>query len=576
MSVIADFDLAVDYLVVGSGGGGLLSAIVASDAGLDVLVVEKGEYYGGTTALSGGVVWIPNNHLKEKAGLDDSDEKALRYLKSVMGDEADLNKLNIYIKYARIAAQYMDNNTEARWRAHPKFMDYFPENDGGTPGGRSIEPVPINGKRLGRERERLPASSAVIMKRFRMTASEGNVIAAMNLKSYWCLAKIIARYYLDIPSRLRGLSDARLTNGSALIGGLRLSLEKNNVPLWCDSPAVELIVDGDKVAGCVVEHEAKKIRIRATKGVLLATGGFAQNQALRSQYQVASASSEWTLSSVHSQGDAITMTKAVDAALEHMDTSWWTPVLKHRDGSNEFFLASRGMPHSIMVDQRGKRFLNEAGSYDEVGKGIHRANTETASAIPCYFIFDGTFRRNSPMGMQIPPSKIMPDSLLPADIFASGWLKKADSLAELAEQISVDVDTLAETVKRFNSFVPSGKDLDFRRGDSLHDHFFSNTKVGENREAPNPSLGGLVKPPFYAVEVFPGDLDTKGGLKTDEYARVLNTKGEIVEGLYAAGNCAGSMMGNFYPAGGSTIGPSLTFGYIAAKLVAGKLDELSL
>jgi 3-oxosteroid 1-dehydrogenase len=332
-----------------------------------------------------------------------------------------------------------------------------------------------------------------------------------------------------------------------------------DIPVWLNTPMKELIVERGRVVGAVVQHEGEDVTVKAKHGVLLATGGFSHNVALREQYQQAPTGSKWTAAAPGATGDGIIMGQQVGAELGFMDCAWWSPTYTLPDGRTLALISGKSYPGSIMVNKQGRRFTNEAQPYEDLVKDQYASEARGEGAIPCYLIFDANFRHKYSAG-HIKPGKIEDDRKIAQANWDSGLLTIAPTLDALAEKISIDAINLRATVDRFNSHAREGVDPDFGRGSTEHDRYYADRTVG-----PNPSLGPLEKGPYYALRCDPGDLDTKGGLLCDEYARVINTSGVIIPGLYAAGNTSAAVMGNTYPGAGATIGSAMTFAYIAAQ-----------
>lgn len=557
----------MDFLIVGSGGGGMTAAIMAHDLGMDTLVLEKADHYGGTTAMSGGVIWVPDNHLMKAAGIPDSREEALAYLRKVVGPEVAADRLEAYVDHAPQMLRYLESRSRVRFRAATQYTDYYAELPGGKPGGRSLDPVPISRRVLGDEEHRIvqPRGERVL-RRFMITAVEAHDVMSSPFHQARVMLVRLLMYYLDVPRRLAGLPDVRMTLGQGLVGNLRASLLDRKVPLWLGTAVRELVVEDGRVVGVLAEKEGKLLRIAARKGVLLAAGGFAQNTAMRKQYQQEPISNAWTNANPNDLGDGIRMGQAVGAALEFMQCAWWTPTFILPDGTPEALIVGKSMPGCIFVNKAGRRFVNEAAPYEDVVKGQYAANHASAPSIPCYMVFDARYRREYTIGNgRILPGKVMPDERVPPQYTESGFLQKGETLRHLAGKIGVDAEGLETEISRFNRFARSGNDEDFHRGESRQDRYYSDPGI-----KPNPTLAPLLEPPFYAIAIYPGDLGTKGGLKCDAHARVLDAAGAVIPGLYATGNCSGAVMGNSYPGAGSTIGPSMAFGYIAARDAAGQ------
>lgn len=559
--MLAGWDISTDFLVVGSGAGGMAAAVTAHQLGLRTLVLEKSACYGGTSALSGGVVWIPNNHHMATVNVPDSEQEAWIYLKKLIGDEVSDVRIKTYIRRAPEMLRFLEQHSLVRFDAADEYADYYPELPGGKPGARSLDPLPYSRRELCELETTMRAPThGQVLDRFMLTAKEAHLFLNFTWRTYMLLAWQLFRFFvLDISFRRRKRPDNRLTLGMALMARLRKSLQLRNVDVMLNTPVCELIVEAGRVVGVIARKGDKHLRIQATKGVLLASGGFAHNEAMRKQYQQHPIGTDWTVASPDDTGDGILMGQRVGAQLAMMHCAWWTPSLKLPDGRPEALIVGKSMPGCIMVNQRGERFTNDAAPYEDVVKGQYRAHSMESSSVPCYLVFDGRFRHNYPVGLTLGPGKAMPDAMLPREYLASGWLKKSDTLAGLAQQLKVDPVRLQATVERHNEFARTGKDLDFGRGDSLTDRYYSDHSV-----KPNSCMAPIAQAPFYALEIWPGDLGTKGGLLSDEHARVLAQSGEPIAGLYVTGNCSASVMGNTYPGAGATLGPAMTFGYVAA------------
>ncbi len=556
----------VDFLVVGSGGGGMAAAITAADCGARTLVVEKAASYGGSTALSGGVLWVPGNHLMKRAGCDDSPAQAMRYLDDVVPAEVDRQRLRAYVRAAPEMLRFLEEAADIRFEAATAYMDYYPERAGGKSGGRSLDPRPFSRRRLGalyRNQRRPPVDGAGLG--FSVTAREAHLLLDLSWRSYLYIAKRLLQYWADIPSRLRGLPDNRLTLGQALVARLRHALHRRHVPLWLNSPLRELVVESGRVVGAVIDRGGELRRVRAERGVLLAAGGFEHNPEMRQRYH-GYPCEQWSAASTDNTGDAIRIAQTVGADTEFMDCAWWTPTLKMPDGEVLALINGKSYPGSIFVNRAGRRFVNEAAPYEDVVKAQYASHGRGEEAIPAFMIFDARFRHHYAVAT-IAPAKAVPDRRLPASLRESDFLKKADSLEDLAAQLGIDRDGLLATVARVSAMADAGRDEDFGRGDSLHDRYYC-----DPNHQPNPAFGAVRQPPFYAIEVYPGDLGTKGGLRCDAHGRVLDGNGLVLPGLYATGNCSGAVMGDSYPGAGSTIGPAMTFGYLAARHACGGLQ----
>jgi len=550
-----------DVLVVGSGGGGMTAALMARDRGADALVTEKSGLYGGSTAMSGGSIWIPNNHLMKRAGLPDSPEEALTYLKAVTAGKVSDERLRAYTKTAPEMVHYLEEKSRVRFQIVPGYSDYYPDVEGSKPGGgRTIEAVPFDVRKLGRVRAELRPlpHQARVFGRMMATAYDAHGLLDSSMLGRMRAARIFALYVLN-PFRSLSSIDTRRTLGNALVGRLRLSLADRNIPILLNTSASHLIIEGGRVIGLEAQKAGQSVRIRANRAVILAAGGFAHNKAMREKYQRQPITDAWTVASPADDGDGIQMGIELGAKVDFMDDAWWMPTsLALGEEMPIMSIVDRSLPGCIIVNKKGKRFTNEAAPYIDVVKNQYASHFKEGGAIPAYFIMDQRFRSRYPAGPMLP-------MYTPKRFISNGYLKVADTLESLAEKCGIDPQGLAAEVARFNQYAVAGKDLDFKKGDNSIDRFYSDPSVG-----PNPCLGPLDKPPFCAIELWPGDLGTKGGLVADDHARVLRQDGSPIEGLYATGNCAASGMGNSYAGAGATIGPSMVFGYVAALHAVGQ------
>jgi len=533
----------------------MTAALIAKDQGSDVLVLEKGAVYGGSTAMSGGSIWVPNNHLMKRVGLKDSLQEALTYLKTITTGKVSEERLRAYVDNAPQMVKYLEIHSHVRYQVVPGYADYYPNTEGGKPGGgRTIEAAPFNVRKLGKmgiQMRQLPRQ-ARLFGRIMATAYDAHLMLDSSVRGRVRAAKTFASYLLN-PARSFAKTDTRLALGNALIGRLRLSLADRDIPIWLNTSAGKLIVEGNRVVGLEAEKAGQTIRIRANKGVILAAGGFPHNKAMRQKYQRQPITNAWTVACPENNGDAIQMGIEVGGAVDLMDDAWWMPTsLVPDEDIPNLIMVERSLPGCMIVNRKSRRFTNEAAPYIDVVKDQYANHWETGGAIPAYLIMDKRFRDRYPTSPMLP-------WFTPKKHIDSGYLKVSDTLEELAEKCGIDPQGLVTEVEKINRYAVTGKDLDFKKGDSVIDRFYGDPSV-----KPNPCLAPLDKPPYYAIELWPGDLGTKGGLNTDVHARVLRDDGSPIEGLYATGNCSSSVMGHAYAGAGATIGPSMVFGYIAA------------
>jgi len=554
-------EIHTDFLAAGSGGGGMTAAIVAREAGLKALVLEKTALWGGTTSTSGGVLWIPNNHLSTDVGIPDSEEDGRHYLEKAAAD-ADPARREAYLQRASEMLWYMEKHTRVAYKATAGYMDYYPKEPGAKPGGRSLDPLPCSSASLGKELNTMRKPDYGLQ-RYAATADEVHQLMELGPQAWLLMARLALFYWLDIPYRLRGRQDRRLTLGRALAGRLRQSMLERDIPLWRNTKVQELLVKNGRVTGAMVKRDGHLLRILARRGVLLATGGFAHNGEMRRRYHRGLSDPAWSAAQPGDTGDGIRMGMAAGAAVEQMHTAWWTPTFVHPDGRAEALIIGKSMPGCIFVNRAGERFTNEAAPYEDVVRGQYAAH-ERKDSIPCFLLFDARVRHEYAIG-PIPPGKVMPDVTMRKNL--REFLTRADTLEALAGKLGINKQGLRDTIRHFNEHAQRGNDPVHRRGESLHDRYYSDPKI-----KPNPTLAPIEKPPFYAFPIYPGDLGTKGGLRCDVRGRVLREDGSVIPGLYATGNCAAPALGSGYPGAGSTIGPAMTFGYIAARDAAG-LEE---
>lgn len=546
---------SVDIAIVGSGAGGMTAALAVHEAGLSALVIEKTRYYGGSTARSGGGIWIPCNHLMRAAGVADSFDEARTYLQGTVGERSPLASREMFLSQSVKMIQWLDRKSDLQCSYMQGYADYYPELPGGKVQGRALEPRLFDGNALGADLARLRPPVIPIPAGLTFTAGEYKQLGLV-MRTWQGRGTALRIGLRLLGARLTGRK--MLMMGQALIGRLRLSLKKRGIPVWLDAPMKELIVEGGRITGVRVEKDGQPVEVIARKGVILAAGCFAHNLDMRLKYQKRPVTTRWTVASEGNTGDGILAGQRVGAAVDLMDEAWWGPSSLPPDTAPFFHVAERGFPGLIMVNQKGRRFTNESASYVEVVQAMYRLHTDDDPHIPCWFVFDQRYRNHYVF------SSLFPRQPVPKQMLDSGYVRKAGTIAELAGQLGMDATTLEATVTRFNGHARAGVDPDFGRGDSAYNRYF-----GDPTNKPHPNLAPIDQPPFYAVQVVAGDLGTKGGLVTDEYARVRREDGSLIEGLYCVGNNSASVMGTTYPGPGCTIGPAMTFGYVAARHAAG-------
>ncbi|MFJ6084363.1 3-oxosteroid 1-dehydrogenase [Streptomyces sp. NPDC092369] len=544
-----------DVVVIGSGAAGMTAALTAAKAGLSCVVVEKAPTFGGSAARSGAGIWIPNNPVLLAAGVPDTPAKAAAYLAAVVGPDVPVSRRQAFLAHGPAMISFVMANSPLRFRWMEGYSDYYPELPGGLPNGRSIEPAQLDGTILGAELAHLnppyldvPAGLVVFSADYKWLA-----LSAVSVKGAAVAAECLAR-----GTKAALLGQKPLTMGQSLAAGLRAGLQSAGVPVWLNTPLTSLYVEGGAVTGAVVTRAGAAGLVRARRGVVVGSGGFEHNAAMRAQYQRQPIGTDWTVGAKENTGDGIRAGQQAGGALALMDDAWWGPAIPLPDDPY-FCLAERTLPGGLMINAAGSRFVNEAAPYSDVVHTMYDRNP-TDPDIPAWLVVDQNYR-NRYLFRDIAPTFVLPD-----DWYGSGAAHKAWSFDALAASIGVPAAALRTTVNRFNSQALLGKDPDFHRGDSAYDHYYTDPAV-----LPNSCLAPLWLPPYYAFRIVPGDLGTKGGLVTDARARVLRSDGSVIPGLYAAGNASAAVMGHSYAGAGSTIGPAMTFGYIAARDLAGVL-----
>ena len=539
-------DITVDLVVVGSGGGALVAALAAQDEGLTPLIIEKTELLGGSTAMSGGVVWVPANPFLLAQGIDDSAEAGIQYLQEVVGDAGPgttLERKRAFINGSLTMLKFLtDAGLTFKYCYTP---DDYSDAPHGSPDGRAVEGTIIKRSSLGGWGSWLRSSPYEFPVALYQDDAPWAVLSMRSPKHFAKMVRIIAR---SARARLQG--EELLTLGQSLVGQLLIEIQRRGIWVWRNTAMTDLIVEDDKVVGVIADRSGETVTIRARHGVLLAAGGFARNSKMRVDNQAKPIDGSWSSANPGDTGDAIQAGIALGAATSNLDEAIWLPG-PLLDGKPVLAVWERSLPHSLMVDSSASRYMNESAPYMEAGQAMLKRNRDVP-AVPSWLIFDSRHRRRYPFVTALP-------GITPKEWIKSGFMKKADTLDDLAVQCNLDPVALRNTVDRFNAMAKAGKDTDFGRGDTAYDRYFADPTV-----KPNPSLGAIEKGPFYAVEHIITDVGTVGGLVADAQARVLREDGTVIEGLYASGCSSASPNGKIYPAPGASISSSMTFGYLAA------------
>lgn len=565
MSTTKKWDDGYDVVVVGSGTG-LMAAITAARRGLRTLVVEKGAYLGGSTAMSGGGMWLPNNKVLQEAGVVDTKERVLTYLDTLVGDTAPRERRVAYVEHAPAAADELMASTPVKLGHMREYADYFSDLEGGSAIGRAVEPQPFDVKSIGEDASRIRSSDAISAPvPMPITSNDFRVMNLMARRPLQAFPTIMKRVIQGMGGKLLGKEMA--AGGRALAAALIAGARKAGVDIWLESPLKELVVEDGKVTGVVVEKDGALHRVQARGGVILAIGGFDHDREKRRKYQSEALTEDWSFGNPDNTGDLFTIAEQVGAGLALLDQAWWFPAIPPLtpDGSPIFMLAERSLPGSMIVDKTGRRFFNESADYMTAGRAMLGLDDGEGDHLPMWLIFDQTYRNRYLFG-----GGVLPRMPIPKIFYESGVVVKADSIAELAEKIGAP--GLADGVERFNLLATHGRDDDFGRGLTHYDRYY-----GDPTHTPNPNLAPITKAPFYAVKTVPADLGTCGGITADDRGRALREDGTPIEGLYAVGNAAANAFGTFYPGPGATIGQGVVFGYLAAldavERVRGRQDK---
>lgn len=555
-----------DVVVIGSGAAGATAALRAAEQGLSVLIVEKAHKYGGTSATSGGVLWVPNHQLIHN---DDSREQALKYLDCLIDVPIQRDRLEAYLDQAPEMIRFLKSQGMSPLPA--SWPDYFPSLPGAR-ADRSIIFDTFDGRDLGDQfplmREQYTRFK--LLNRYAMDLSEFFAISTRSQGWVKAFLKILWRYWTDFSTRSITRRDRRFTSGTALMGNLYKQVFARGVEVRLDTKLDELVVEGGEVRAVEVSRFGRRYRIDARHGVILCAGGFEWNQELRDRFFRVPGLTRYSSSPEDAnRGEALIAGMKIGAVTEHTEGGWWIPTM-HKpmpkvSNFEEIHQAAFdvGRPHSVCVNRNGVRFVDEACGYDDFGEAMVNDQLKTGANTPCWLVFDAQFRQKFSAGGFM-PTAIMPDWSLAPDVWGH-YIFRADSIDGLARRIEVPVATLRQTIASMNEYAKTGVDPEFGRGGNDYDRMFGDPSI-----TPNPCLGSIEKGPFYAIPVNLGDLGTKGGLKADAWARVLDGHNQPIPNLYAAGNNSGSPFGNRYPGAGGTIGPAMTFAFVAVNDIVAK------
>lgn len=547
-------DTEVDLLIVGSGTG-MAAALSAEESGLEVLIIEKSQHVGGSTALSGGAFWVPGNSILKENGADTDQERAKLYLENVVGDSAPAARWQAYLDHGPAAIDMIRRNTPMEFMWGKDYSDYHSELPGAAATGRSVECKPFDASILGPERARLRPSVMGAPIPMPVTSADYKWMNLMAKVPHRGLPRTGMRAFQGIGGMALGRE--YLAGGQAIAAGLYAGVLDTFMPVWTETSLLSLITnDAGDVTGAVVEQRGKQFTVTTRKGVILAAGGFDHSSEMRTEYQSPTFTGSWSLGNAANTGDAIRVGQEVGADLTLMDQAWWFPAVASPDGGQPgVMLAERSLPGSFIVDGSGKRFINESIDYMTFGQTILNRDIAGDPVGDMWIIFDQEYRNSYLFAATVYPRMPIPDAW-----YEAGIAVKADSPRELAVKAGLPESAFTAQFSRFNTLARAGKDDDFNRGGSAYDRYYGDPTV-----TPNPNLRQLTKGPLYAVRVVCGDLGTCGGLKADEFGRVQREDDSVIDGLYAIGNTAGNVFGESYPGAGATIGQGLVFGHIAAQ-----------
>ncbi|WNV11187.1 FAD-dependent oxidoreductase [Tardiphaga sp. 709] len=555
-----------DVLVAGSGCSGMSAAITAKHSGLDVLIVEKEPRFGGTTARSGGWLWIPGTSLARAWGINEGPDEARTYLRHEAGNSFDAARVDAFLAAGPEAIDFFTSKTAVRFDMPLTFPDYDAEAPGGKQGGRSMVARPFDGRELGDHIKDIGAPLPELTVFGIMLGSGKDIIhfmrATKSLTSAVYVAKRLSKHFLNVLRYGRGMT---LTNGNALAGRLAKSAFDLKIPLWLSSPVRELIIENGAVRGAIVERSGKRVRIFARRGVVLACGGFPHDiERRKAMFPHAPTGREhYSPGPTGNTGDGLRLAESAGGRVEDSlpNAAAWVPVsVTHRkDGSKGVMphFIDRAKPGVIAVMRDGARFANEGNSYHAFVQQMMKA-AKPGEEIAAWLVCDHRALRQYGLGA-VPPFPMPIGQYL-----NSGYLIKGNTLEELAGKAGIDAGGFVTTIAQFNNTAAEGRDPAYGKGSRAYNRY-----QGDANHGPNPCVAPIEQGPFYAIKMVIGDLGTYAGIRTDAQARALDAGGQVINGLYAAGNDMASIMGGNYPGAGITLGPALTFGYIAGRHLAG-------
>jgi 3-oxosteroid 1-dehydrogenase len=558
---MTDWDKSVDLLIVGSGGGGMVAALATLDAGIEPLIVEKQTLVGGSTGMSGGMVWLPNNPLMRADGIPDSHDDGMAYFADVVGNIGPASspaRREMFLNAGYEMVNFLLRKGVRLVRC-PGWSDYYPNHKGGNAAGRAVEAIPYDAANLGNWSDKVqPALAKNYGQGFVVKTNELRSVQYFNRapRAFLVAMRVFARTWA---ARIRRQNI--LTNGASLIGQMLkilIDLGGGEPALWTNAAMEDLIVEDGRVVGARIARNGSTLNVEARKGVLLAAGGFGHNADMRRRYSGEQPNeARWSVANAGDTGEVLQTAMSLGAQTDLLDEAWWLPSVFIADGgaAAASLGSGRQRPGAIYVDGTGRRFCNESNSYVEVGKAMY-AN----KAVPCWMVFDEGY-----VGRYVSGANPLKKRRLPEELIERGAIVRGDTIADLARQIDVPAAALEHTIRRFNEFSAKGLDPDFGRGQSAY-----NDCLGDPGHRPNAAVGPLERAPYYATKVFPADVGTCGGVITNEHAQVLDEDDVVIDGLYATGNITATVMGRNYLGAGGSIANTMVFGYVAARHAAGR------
>ena len=551
-----EWDKSVDVVVVGSGTGAFAAAYAAHQ-GLETMLIEKTAVLGGSTAMSGGGMWMPGNHVSAEDGAVDSRERAETYLRHIVEGSPE-ERWQTHLDYAPRAVKMLEKLTPLQFGPMREYADYHSDVEGGSAIGRSVEPKAIDTNVLGDARPLLRYQGLATPVPMVVTGESFRWINLMTRRPFKAAPKVFKAVAVGTGGKVA--KKEMVAGGTALGVGLIKAAVDQGVDIRVNTAIEDVVVEGDRVVGVVARQDGREIRVEARKGVILAAGGFDHDMDKRRKYQGESLEPGWQFGAEGNTGDTIDIAQRHGIDLTLMDKVWWFPAVpptKKEGGFPRFLLAERSLPGSFIVDQTGRRFFNESADYMTAGEAMLGIDDGEGPHTPMWLIFDQAFRNRYVFG-----GELMPGAPIPKEWYDAGVAVKAANIREMAQKL--DLPALTDEFAHFNVLAAQGNDDDFRRGATAYDRYY-----GDMTNTPNHNLRPLKDGTLYAIKVVPGDLGTCGGIRADEHGQALRGDGAKVGGLYAIGNAAGNVFGGVYPGPGATIGQGITFAMASVDHLAG-------